>query len=325
MSSRVIIISAFVLLSLASWYFLPGFALREYVAAIPILFSLQILMNDFIELYLMAKLDAGWFRLFIAPGTILHELSHAAAAKIIGCKVTSVSLLSLDPKKSTLGAVEYEQPQDSFAVIRSFVVGFAPFFGCGIVLIALLNLTASYYSSSVLTPAAIDAGSIESILDSIYLIGALFYQQFSYMTANPIIPALLYLQICVGLGAAASSVDMKGAFSSLAEHPLGTVTLLLFFAAAFYLSEQPMTSAYVLYFFGWVLFILLTSISLLIASIPLLFVGATFVEVSWIKKLASIAAAALVYVLTGSILLSLGAFLLLLSILRFSWVFFKSA
>lgn len=325
MSSRTIIISAFVLLSLASWYFLSGFALREYVAAIPLLFSLQILMNDFIELYLMAKMDAGWFRLLIAPGTILHELSHAAAAKIMGCKVTGVSLFSFDAKKSTLGEVEYEQPQDSFAVVRSFVVGFAPFFGCGIVLIALLNLTASYYSDQVLTPAAIDAGSFESMLDSIYLIGSLFYRQFSYLAADPVIPLLLYLQTCVGLGAAASSVDLKGSFSSLVEHPLGTATLLLASAAVFYLSEQPATSAYVLGFFGWVLFILLSSISLLLASIPILFAGATFVEVSWIKKLVSIAAAAIVYLVTKDIIICLGVFLVVLALLRFSWVFIKPA
>lgn len=322
MSSRLFTVTVFVLLSLVLWYLLDGMVLREYVAVLPLFFSLQILLNDFIEVYLLTRFGAGWFRFIVAPGTILHELSHAVAAKLVGCNIKSASLFSLK-SSGTLGSVVYEQPSDQFAVIRSFFVGFAPFFGCGIVFVALMNLARSYYSVSPLSPHVIDLGSISLLLDSIYEIIFLFYQQFSYIDVNPLMPLLLYFQICVGLGAAASSVDLKEAFSSMVKHPLGTLLLLLFFVLVFFLSENPISSAYVVLVFRWIVFILLSSISLLIASIPLIFFGVIFVEVSLLSKIVVVLASIITYLLSASVVLSLAVFAVFLLILRFSWLFIK--
>lgn len=323
MNSRFLVISAFVLLSIVSWYFLDGFVLRNYVALIPLLFSLQILLNDFIEIYLYAKLDAFWFRFLIAPGTVLHEISHAVAAKLTGCDVTSLSLFHFNIRDGNLGSVEYAQPRDSLSVVRCFIVGFAPFLGCGIILIALLNFTQEYYSGGILTPALVDADSPTSVLDSMFQIAGRFYQQFSLLAFHPMIAFLLYLQVCFGLGSAPSSVDFRGAFSSLIRRPLGTFVLILFLASIFYLSEYSTTTSYVVLVFRWILFILLVSISLLLASIPLIYVGANFMRLSFATKLLLSAVTALTYMITNSVFFALTVFLLVLFSIRYSWVFIK--
>jgi hypothetical protein len=307
---------------MASWYLLEDFILRNYIALIPILFSIQILLNDFMEIYLFMNLKAFWFKFLIAPGTILHELSHAFAAKLTGCRITSISLFHFN-EQGTLGSVEYTQPRDGFSVLRTFIVGFAPFFGCGIVLIALLNLVQSHYPGGVLTADIVDAGSIQSILESIGLIVRKFYQQFQLGGWDIILLTALYLQICFGLGAAPSSVDFKGAFSSCIRHPLGTFLLILAFASIIYLGEYPLTSIYIVLFFRWVLLTLLVSISLLLASIPLIYLGTKFTEFSLPKKFFTVAVPAFTYILADDMFLTLIVFLTTFFILKYSWVFLK--
>ena len=322
MRSRFFIISGFILLSMASWYLLEGFILRNYIALIPILFSIQILLNDFIEMYLFIRLNSLWFKILIAPGTILHELSHAVAAKITGCKITDISLFHLDAR-GNLGSVKYTQSRDKFSVLRNFIVGFAPFFGCGIMLVALLNLAQSYHHGEILTVSIINCQSVESILRSIALIIQRFYQQFLLSSLNPITILILYLQICLGLGAAPSSVDFKDTFSSAIRHPVGTLILTFLFASIFYLGEYPLTSRYVVLLFKWILLILLVSVSLLTASIPLIYLGTKFMELSLTKKFFTLAIPVLVHLSINNTALTLLAFLVTLFTLRYSWIFLR--
>ncbi len=327
MKSRFLIISLFVLLSIVSWYFLDGAILRNYIALIPLLFSLQILLNDFIESYLFINLNTFWFKLLIFPGTVLHELSHFLAAELSGCNVISFSLFRFDSHAQNLGSVEYEQPIDRFSVIRSFIVGFAPFFGCGMVLIALLNLVHVYYSGTysgmAFSHRVMEADTLESILDSVYLIVTAFYQQFYIFTLKPALFLILYLQVCVGLGAAPSSVDFKGSFSSLVKHPLGTLVLLLFFASVFFISEYPPLSKYVVFVFKWILLILLASISLLIASIPVIYVGTNFIGFSFMKKIIIVTLSGVTYLVTSNQILAFIAFIVPVLVFRHSWIFLK--
>ncbi len=322
MRSRFFVISSFILLSIASWYFLEGFVLRNYIALIPILFSIQILLNDFIEMYLFMNLNTFWFKILIFPGTVLHEISHALAAKITGCRIINISLFHFNAQGS-LGSVEYTQQRDKFSVLRNFIVGFAPFFGCGIVLIALLNLTRSYYLGEILTVNIVNAENIQSILNSVVLIMQRFYQQFSLLNLNPIIILILYLQICFGLGAAPSSIDFKGTFSSGVRNPIGAFLFLLILTSIFYLGEYSLTSQYIVLFFRWILLILLVSISLLIASIPFVYLGTKFTELSLSKKFFTVAIPILVYMPTNNIVLTLLAFLITMFLLRYSWIFLK--
>lgn len=321
MRSRFVVISFFVLLSIVSWCFLGGHPLGGYVAAIPILFSLQILLNDFIESYLFMKLDTFWFKLIIAPGTILHELSHACAAKLSGAQITSLSLFNLRSRSGNLGFVEYTQSPDFLSVVRSVFVGFAPFFGCGIVLLALLNMVwgpPGILSSLVLEPS--NAASIRNVVFEVVL---LFYQQFLLIAENPALALILYLQVCLGLGAAPSSADFKGTLASAVKHPLGSFILLSLAAAVLYLGYHPMTSEAVVSVFRWILLILILSTSLLIASIPLIFLGAAFTQVSFLKKTLSASLALLTYLLSESLLFSAGAFFLVLFLFRYSWLIVK--
>jgi hypothetical protein len=322
MRTRFFIILVFILLSIASWHLLEGFVLRNYITLIPILFSIQILLNDFIETYLFMNLKTFWFKILIAPGTILHELSHALAARITGCRIIKMSLFRFD-SEGNLGSVEYVQLGDKLSVLRNFIVGFAPFFGCGVVLLALLNLAQDYYPGEVLTADFVNVESVQSVLDSIALIMQRFYRQFLSIDVNFAIILILYLQTCVGLGAAPSSIDLKSTFSSAVKKPMGTVILLLTFASVFYLGENQITSRYVILSFRWIIFILLVSTSLLIASIPFIYLGTKFVELTTPKKFFTVVITAITYPATNDIFLTLLAFLMALFVLRYSWILLK--
>ena len=89
-----------ILISAGSWYLLEGYKIQVILTAIPLLFSLQIIFTDLVEYYLAThtRRQTRWFNLLIAPGTILHELSHFFAALITGCMVMKVSLFKPNPK-----------------------------------------------------------------------------------------------------------------------------------------------------------------------------------------------------------------------------------
>ena len=135
--TRVKVILFFGLASYGLFRLTEGYALQPYVAFLPALLAVQIFLSDFLHLYLEYEVRVGrrWFNLLIAPGTILHELSHLFAAVFTGCYITRVSLFKPNPRTGLLGFVEYTQPRDKWIVFRNFLVGFAPFFGCGLILL----------------------------------------------------------------------------------------------------------------------------------------------------------------------------------------------
>ncbi len=284
MRDRYVILSFFILVSIGCWYFLDGFILRPYITIILLLFSALIFANDFIELYLFRRLDSKWFTMAVFPGTVLHEFSHAFAAILFGGHITDIKLFDFNSSTGTLGWVEYAQPADRFSVLRSFAVGFAPFFGCGIVLIALFNFTLSLSYGVFFTPRSISVGSAGQLFDSLGVIFRVFYSQFVFMFSKPLFAVLLYLQVCLGLGAAPSSVDFKGSFSSVFRHPIGAILLLLLFLCVFVLGEYSGLSEYVVFAFNWVIFLLFVSLCILISSIPVIYGGSVFARMSYIKK-----------------------------------------
>ena len=137
--SRVLAVSCLMTLSWLLWHFLEGFDYRMMFAAIPLLFTAQITLSDALENILISKVGyrTKWFTLLLAPGTILHELCHLMAALATGCTVTKAALFKPNPSTGVLGFVSYTQPDDKWVVFREFIVGFAPFFGCGLCLFLL--------------------------------------------------------------------------------------------------------------------------------------------------------------------------------------------
>lgn len=74
------------------------------------------------------------YRIFVAPGIVLHEFSHAALCLLTGAKIKSISLFERDG-----GSVEHEQSK--IPIIGPVLISIAPF---------VAGIAAIYYLSAVL-------------------------------------------------------------------------------------------------------------------------------------------------------------------------------
>lgn len=70
----------------------------------------------------------------IAPGVLIHELSHLIACTLFIRKVTSVKFFSFDQSTGELGHVAYAHPEGKTfkTTLFDFVIGLAPILGGGI-------------------------------------------------------------------------------------------------------------------------------------------------------------------------------------------------
>ncbi|HIE34194.1 MAG TPA: hypothetical protein EYP86_03545 [Candidatus Altiarchaeales archaeon] len=329
---RITTISFFLVISCISWVLLDGFILRNYISLIPLLFAIQIFLNDFLESYLFMSVRGRLFSFLIAPGTIMHEISHYVAAKLMGCKITRISLFHTDSTMGTLGSVEYRYKENMLSPIKSLIIGFAPFFGCGLILIALFNFYYLNTEGNFLTAEIVNVDNMQEIKDSFVLIIESFYSQFLKIDSlRPLFIIVLYLQICLGLGVAPSSTDFKGSLKSLIRHPIGTLILIILLIALVFLTEKSMMlgdygsilSVNIILTMKWIVLLSLVSISLLIASIPFIFIGIKFLENSWAFRLISLLLCISVYMLSRDIKVAGLIFILAILLPRYSGIFLK--
>ncbi len=338
LSTRLFIILGFLLISAGLLKLLESYRLRNLIAVLPTLFALQIFLNDFMELYLIEelKLRGNWFKIIIAPGTILHELSHFFAALFTGCTIVSVSLFKVNPKTGVMGYVEYLQPSDKWVVFRNFVIGFAPFLGCGMMVLGLYYLQAE---GNVVSVSVVDVESAGGLFDSLVGVLSSFYGTLvSSGLSGVSFWLILYLQVCFGLGAASSTQDLKEFFYSLIRRPFSTIFIGVLSCGVILLAETSFdlmgysVSEVIVYFLRAVVFVLLVSTSFLIVSLPLLFLGDKLLEVNVAGRavvfFGSAAAYLSAYRLAGlspqnTLVITAPVFLLLLVIFRYPNLFLK--
>lgn len=285
----------FALLAAVCWYLLADFSVRNYVALLFAFFALQVLLNEILESYLVSNLKSKYFNMVIAPGTIVHEASHALMAKITGCDITKISFFSFSQKNGILGYVEYAQPADGHQSIRSLLIGIAPFFGCGIFLIAILNyLALSHPQMDLVSPALVDISSAENILSSINLILTRFYDQLLFLDlSNPAVLLLLYLEFSFALGSAPSPKDISGAFDSFLENKLEALSIALFVLSAILVVEyapqlwehadkitEPAMAG-----LKWMILILMISSAMLLAAMPVSYILSENAEIRGVLKI----------------------------------------
>ncbi|RLI93274.1 MAG: hypothetical protein DRO94_02115 [Candidatus Altiarchaeales archaeon] len=321
---RIITIFSFVLISALLWFLLYDSALRNY-SLIPALFAIQISLNDFLEIYIFSSVGRRLFLLLIFPGTVMHELSHYIAAKLLGCQVMDISLFRPDMKNGTLGEVRYRCKDDILIPIKTLFIGIAPFIGCGLLLVALFNFYNSYSGNDLITVKILDVESMDGILKSLIKIWSLFYLQFK-INFDPILIIVLYMQICLGLGVAPSSADFKQFLRSFMEHKIGALILLLLLVS---ISLIPVIensngieygeflTGYITLALNYVILISLISISLLLISIPLIFIGIKFLEIGFMFKFLSVLILILGYLVLRDIRIAI--LILISSILIFRY------
>ena len=304
--TRLKVILFFVLVSYGLFSLTDGYTLQPYVAFLPALIAVQIFLSDFLRLYLEYEVRVGrrWFNLLIAPGTILHELSHLFAAVFTGCYITQVSLFKPNPRTGLLGFVEYTQPRDKWVVFRNFLVGFAPFFGCGLILLILQYFISGgeYFDLDAIQP-----NSFAQVVAGFTGMGFTHLGKIILnVLPNPHLWILAYLQFCFALGAAASTQDIKIFLKSLIRHPISTLfilflTCLLFMIveADIELSGYSLQEAFLLLVSAVVL-ILSYSIIVLASSIPIVYLGDKFIEIRFSERLITFSIASITYVVAAS-------------------------
>lgn len=157
---------------------------------------------------------AGLF--LTAPGTALHELSHAGFALLFGHKVLEVKLFEITPEH--LGYIRHSfNPNSLFQKIGNFFVGTGPVWGCTLAIFVLsLIFLDSEKIETIFTPYGADTLSWNSLVRYItdaFLGGwKLFANLFSVETLkNPLLWPYLYLTFVAGTGFRLSPPDLQGA------------------------------------------------------------------------------------------------------------------
>ncbi|MBD3388640.1 MAG: hypothetical protein GF416_06190 [Candidatus Altiarchaeales archaeon] len=285
------------------WHLLEAFTYRYLISAIPALFAVQVTLSDVLEDILVSKVGyrTRWFTLLIAPGTILHELCHLFAALITGCTVTKVSLFKPNPRTGVVGFVSYTQRRDKWIVFREFIVGFAPFFGCGLMLF-LFNLLNGGTLLDLVNPDPI-GNSGDALALSSSIISLMVDSASRLDFTQPVVFLFIYLQFCFAVGAAPSSVDFRGSFGSLSKNLFSAVFFLAFLAALVFTSQgyfpveqvQGQLASYVAIALKFTVIVLLLSTSLLLIAIPLAFVAIKLSEIKGIAKTIPVTSSLLAY------------------------------
>lgn len=281
----------FLTLSYGFYHFLEGYNYRVVYSIIPFLFAVQITLADSLEEVIMSHVgyQTRWFTFFIAPGTVVHELSHMFAAIFTGARVTKVNLFRPNPKTGVLGFVNFVQPLDSVAVLRDFLIGFAPFFGCGFVFL-VFNLFFGGQLWHVAGQAQIfDLYDFRSFTYDVNMAMVSSAAKLNYRSLFTYL--VFYLQFCFLVGAAPSSVDFKGAFKALTRSFSGTISFLVMLAFFFIASQNTTGSGmaytiayYIGYFLKLVVVILLLSNVQLFFAIPAAYLAIQMSQIKGIVK-----------------------------------------
>jgi hypothetical protein len=144
--------------------------MQYLIFALVILIWLTILLwgSRYIELLWAKAFGKFFFRIFIAPGIIVHEYSHALACLLTGTKIVEIKLFKTEgghvrhekPPKTLLGlprlSKQAEDPRKGdwlrVSSVSQFIISFAPVAGC-LAAIFLLGFIAEQYSGDQFMPA----------------------------------------------------------------------------------------------------------------------------------------------------------------------------
>ncbi len=146
---------------------------------------------------LMAPIFGRWWRLFVAPGVVIHELAHAAVAALMGAQVLEINFW-----KASGGHVVHTQPR--VHILGPVVIAFAP------TLVMTLGL---FFTFSWVSPVSSDIAWIDhfptSVRDFFIGYGQALEQvigKIEWLTSTPWL--VLYLVLNIAVTITPSRVDL---------------------------------------------------------------------------------------------------------------------
>lgn len=154
-----------------------------------------------------------------APGTALHELSHAGFALLFGHRVLEVKLFEI--ADDHLGYIRHSWDRDSlFQRVGNFFVGTGPVWGCTAAIVGLslafLDTERVLGADGIFAPHEADFSSFETTAryaaDAFVAGTKLFASMFTLETLkSPWLWLYLYLTFTAGTGFRLSPPDLEGA------------------------------------------------------------------------------------------------------------------
>ena len=163
-----------------------------------IVLILIIIILSFVINYLLSQSILGFsYRIFVAPGIIVHELSHATLCLLTGAKMTKMSFFDKNG-----GVVEHHPSK--IPILGGILISVAPFvFGAALI----------YILSRKIGVSGVNLTSIEFTRQGLF---HYFKSSFSGLEYhNPMTLILLYLILSIAVTMTPSAQDLRNIFFSI--------------------------------------------------------------------------------------------------------------
>ncbi|MFA4996215.1 MAG: M50 family metallopeptidase [Patescibacteria group bacterium] len=179
-----------------------------------ILLISAILLLSFVTNYLLSRSIFGrGYRIFVAPGVIVHEFSHALMCLVTGAKISKMSLFDKEG-----GKVEHTSPK--IPIIGQIVISLAPIFFGAVVI---------YFLSRRLGINSVDFATIHLTKEGIAELFKSVFSNLNFRIASTWI--ILYLVLSITATLTPSFQDLRNIVASLGF--IGIIIFLVYRFSAF--------------------------------------------------------------------------------------------
>jgi len=185
------------------------FDLNTELGRLFLLVILIVALSGMVNFLLVNSVLGPSYRIFVAPGIVVHEFSHALICFLTGAKITKISLFDKQG-----GSVRHQPSR--LPVIGPLLISFAPFiFGTGLIILFAHWLG---IRTTEMTTLQLDPASISSYIVTLF-------HRINFADWRNIF--ILYLALSVAVTMTPSSQDILNV----------AVLLILLFALSFYLFQ----------------------------------------------------------------------------------------
>ncbi len=183
--------------TLPNWLVAVLSEIKDYRMILLIALILTIIITSYVINAILLLSVGGVYRVFVAPGVIVHEMSHA-----LGCVLTGAKIKSIEVFKKEGGEVKHTQPK--IPIIGQIIISLAPF---------VVGFLAIYFLAKVIGVKPIEADfmrnlSSDTVLSLWKAVKGIEYQELKSWLA-------LYLIISIAVTMTPSTRDLRNVFLSL--------------------------------------------------------------------------------------------------------------
>lgn len=146
---------------------------------------------------MLSYATGGFYRVFVAPGIVLHELSHAFFCLLTGAKVTSINMFKKD-------GGEVKHGHSKIPVLGPILISLAPFF---------IGAVAIFFLSKFIGFRSIDASGISLNFPSMIHTFSDSIKSINFSSYKTVVAFYLVLSIAVTM--TPSVVDMRNILFSI--------------------------------------------------------------------------------------------------------------